>query len=90
MIYSTKILDFVSVIFTDIFPIQKGAKVDRQMSDGTVPLMRAFDNQDMTNVNYILNADLEHNFLHRDGITAESASAYQSKQRGEKISLNLY
>ncbi len=65
--------------------MQKGAKVDRQMSDGTVPLMRAFDNQDMNNVNYILNADLEHNFLHKDGITAESANAYQSKQRGKKI-----
>ena len=45
--------------------------------------MKAFDARDMEMARLILEADLEQNFLHRDGLTADMAKSYQSKERGK-------
>lgn len=56
--------------------------MDRRLADGKDPLMRAFESRNMDMASLILEADLEQNFLHKDGLTADMARSYQSKERG--------
>ena len=44
--------------------------------------MKAFESHDMEMAGLILEADLEQNFLHKGGLTADMARSYQSKERG--------
>ena len=73
---------FTSSIFL-LLCLQRGAKVDRLLADGRCLVLKMYEANDQTMVNHILLADLDHNFIDADGLTAQLAAAYQKRDRGE-------
>lgn len=56
--------------------------MDRRFADNTDPLVKAIEMQDHEMARLILEANLEENFLHKDGLAADMARSYQSRERG--------
>jgi len=61
---------------------QRGAKVDKRMTDRRDALIKSVENNDVDMVDQLLMADLDQNFEHPDGFMYKLAQDYQSKDRG--------
>jgi len=61
---------------------QKGAKIDKPMTDGRVAVIKAMENGDMPMIDILLAADKEQNFSNKSGFTYEMADLYQREDRG--------
>lgn len=61
--------------------IKKGAKLDKELSDGRNSLILAFELQDMVLVDMLLSADINTNFVNSTGPYADLARQYQRPDR---------
>ena len=70
------------IVVPMLFTFQKGAKVDKPMTDGRTAVIKAMENGDMPMIDILLAADKEQNFSFRNGFTYEMADLYQRDDRG--------
>jgi ankyrin repeat protein len=61
--------------------IKRGAKVDKEMTDGRGPLILAFELQNMIIVDMLLSADTNVNFSNYHGVFYDLARQYQRTDR---------
>jgi hypothetical protein len=61
---------------------QKGAKVDKPMTDGRTAVVKAMDNGDMPMIDVLLAADKDQNFASKSGFAYEMTDLYQRDDRG--------
>ena len=62
--------------------LQKGAKLDKPMTDGRTSLIKAMEVNDMPMVDRLLAADKNQNFSDKNGFMYEMVELYQREDRG--------
>jgi fluoride ion exporter CrcB/FEX len=65
-----------------VFCFQKGAKVDKPMTDGRTSVVKAMENSDMPMIDILLGADKDQNFSTKSGFVYEMTELYQRDDRG--------
>ena len=66
----------------DCRSFQKGAKIDKPMTDGRTSVIKAMENKDMPMIDILLAADKEQNFVNKSSFLYEMADLYQRDDRG--------